>query len=398
MSRSVMLRVKPSIVAGLVAFVIALVAAHGRSTPYNNYTLFASALLHGRLWIDWPGAYIDAVAWNGHRYIVNDPLPGLLMIPLVAIFGLAANQTFLAVILCAIAVGAAWELCERLGASRITSAFLCAFVLFATDLLWTAMLGDVWFIAQTSCVCFMLLALLELAGKNRPWVVALAYSAAIASRFTVVMALPVIVYLTLAGGLLGEGKLISRAEWRARALQLLAVFVPAVLLYVTYNQLRWGVPWDSGHTIFFHQDAIGGVGGSPFSIAHIPYQLWSFFVQLPGVAPAFPWIVPSLSGVALTWTEPALALAFFARGPVRVVVALWAATLLAAGPNLLYYVNGFAQYGMRHSLDFVPFLFVLMIFAVRKQMNAVASAFIVYSCIAGLYGVWFWDVFVRPGN
>lgn len=391
------LKIKPSVLAGIAGFIVAAIAAHGRSTPYNNYTLFASAVLHGRLWIDWPGSYIDAVLWNGHRYIVNDPLPGLLMIPLVLLFGMQANQTFLALVLCGIGVGAAWELGERLGVPRKTNAWLCVFFLGGTGLLWASMLGDVWFIAQTSCVCFMTLALVELSGKNRAWLVALYYIAAILSRFTVVMAFPVIVYLIFTGGLRAEA-VNWRERFRPTLEQLAQVCIPALLIYVWYNLARWGVPWDSGHTIFFHEDPIGSAAGEPFSLHSLPYQLWSFFVQAPDFNASFPWIRPTMSGVALTWCEPALLLAFFARGARRVIIACWIAVFLAAGPNLLYYVNGFAQYGMRHSLDFMPFLYVLMIFALRARFGVIAKALLAYSTLAGLYGVWFWNTFVRPQN
>ncbi len=394
------MKVRRSLYAGLVGFAVALLFSHARSTPYDNYVLFASAVLHGRFWIDWPGPYIDAVLWHGHRYIVNDPLPGFLMIPFVALFGTAANQTLLAVVLCGITIGAAWELCERLGVSGRTTFWLCAFYLAGTDLLWASMLGDVWFVAQTSAVCFMTLALTELAGKNRPWLVVLLYAGAIASRFTAVMALPAIVYLIASGGLGAQ----SRAQFargtqlRRVLLQTAAILIPAALLWVGYNFARWGVPWDRGHTIFFHEDAIGARSGEPFSFANLPYQLWSFFVQMPDFSSRWPWIRPTFSGVALTWTSPALVLAFFARRPRYQVVTMWVAAFLTAGPSFLYYVNGYAQYGMRHTLDFVAFLFVLMIFAARERFVLWAEALVTYSCIAGLYGVWYWNVFVRPGN
>ena len=390
------MKIPRSVIAGFVALIVTAIVAHGRSTPYNNYTLFADALLHGRLWIDWPGAYIDAVLWNGHRFIVNDPLPGIMMIPLVLAFGPAANQTWLAIVLCGLGVGAAWELGERLGLRVGTNVWTTVFFFAGTGFLWTAMLGDVWFIAQTSCVCFMTLALVELAGKNRAWIVALAYAAAIASRFTVVMALPVVAYFTLFGGL--NAAAFDRTRWRSVVTQLAAVLVPAIGLYVLYNELRWGVPWDSGHTIFFHQDSAGAGMSYPFALSNLPYQLWSFFVQAPSFAAAFPFIVPSMSGVALTWCEPALILGFFAKGSRRTTIALWLAAFLAAGPNLLYYINGYAQYGMRHSLDFMPFVYVLIVYAVRERLSILAKALLGYSTLAGLYGVYFWNAFVRVAS
>jgi hypothetical protein len=74
---------------------------------------------------------------------------------------------------------------------------------------------------------------------------------------------------------------------------------------------------------------------------------------------------------------------------------MWILTILAAAPNFVYYVNGYAQFGMRHALDFEPFLFVLMALALRRGANPVATLLIAYSMIAGAWGVWFWRVFVR---
>ncbi len=389
------------LIAAVLGFVITLVASHLRSTPYDNYVLFADALVHGRLWIDWPGPYIDAVLGpDGHRYIVNDPLPALLLLPAVLIAGKAANQTFLAAILCGIACGAAWSLCRRLGATIAVTAWLVAFLLAGTDLLWCSMLGDVWFIAQTSAVCFTLLALVELAGKARAWLVMLAFLCAVGSRFTMIMALPVVVYLIYRGGLR-----IGADEWfpqllpeRARRalIEMAGVFVPVFALWVGYNLARWGVPWDAGHTIFYHQDAVGSPVGSPFGLEHVGYQLRSFFLQGPTIADQAPWFIPEYSGVALTWTSPALVIAFLARRPRPVAAAMWAATALVAIPNLLYYVNGTAQFGMRHALDFEPFLLVLMALAVRARMPVWGGILTGYSIAVGLWGVWYWNTFYRP--
>jgi hypothetical protein len=387
-----------------------------RGTIFTNYVYFADSLLHGHVWIDWPGPRIDAVFSNGRYYIVNDPVPGFLMLPLVKLAGLQANQTLLAVILAGVALGAAWKLFANLGARVSTSIWLCAFLLLGTDLWWCSSLGDVWFVAQTSAVAFTLLCLLELSGKNRSWLVALWFVLAIGSRFTLVMATPVILWLTLRGGLRasddgpqeetsaaasGTTGLRSILDFRGiemrRVLSLAIVLLPAFALWVAYNEVRWGVPWDSGHTIFYHQDHFAGSPtGSPFSIANIPMQLWSFLIQYPKFYPMYPYVVPRFSGVALTWTSPALICAFFARRPRRLVVAMWTATVLVAIPSLLYFVNGFSQFGMRHALDFEPFLIVLMTLFLRERFPLWAKVLLAYSIVVGAWGVWFWRVFYRP--
>jgi hypothetical protein len=377
-------RFKSAYVAALVALVVTALVSQLRPTPYNNYVLLAQAFLHGRAWIDWPGAYIDALQYAGRYYIIEAPLPAILLLPFTAIFGLQTNQTLLAVVLAAVAVGAAWELGERFGLRASANAWICAFLLAGTDLLWCATLGDVWFIAHVSAVAFTLLALAELAGKRRGWVVALFAACAFESRFSMVLALPAYAYLLLAP--------------RRRMTELIpfaSVLIAVGALWVFYNRVRWGTWSDIGYTTWYHQDQAGMPFGSPFRLIYLPYQFWSFFIQAPTRVAAFPWLRPEYSGVALTWTSPALILAFFARTPVRWVIALWIAALLTALPNFLYYVNGFAQFGMRHALDFEPFLVALMMLAVRDRFLRFGYALIAYSCAVGLWGSWYWLSFVR---
>ena len=375
-------RPRPAYVAGVAAFIITALLSHFRATPYDNYVLLAQAILHGRLWIDWPGPYIDALQYAGHYYVIEAPMPALLLLPAVAIFG-TANQTLLAMVLAAVAVGAGWELGERFGLSRTANAWLCGFLLAGTDLLWCAMLGDVWFIAHVCAVCFTMLALVELAGKRRGWLVALVAACAVESRFTMIAAVPIYAYL------------VARERRRRDAVAFTAVLAGGAVLWALYNQARWGTWSDIGYTTWYHQDQAGMPTGSPFRLTYVPYQLWSFFVQLPARLPAFPWLRPEFSGVALTWTSPALALAFFARRPALWVAALGIAAALTAIPNFLYYVNGFAQFGMRHALDFEPFVVALMMLAARDRLEWWGKALIAYSVAVGLWGCWYWLTFVR---
>jgi hypothetical protein len=378
--------------------VVTALVSHLRATPYNNFVLLAQALLSGHAWIDWPGGYIDALPYNGHYFVIEGPLPGLLLMPLVVLFGSQANQTGLAVVLAAVAIGAAWELGERFGLSRSKIAWICAFLLAGTDLLWCAMLGDVWFIAHVSAVCFTLLALVELAGKRRGWLVALFAACAFESRFSMIVALPVYLYLLLAPPCHPEPFDSAQDRLRRRTIRVLsfiATLIPVGILWILYNEARWGTWNDIGYTAWYHQDQVGMPTGSPFRLMYLPYQLQSFFAQLPTFLPGFPWLRPEFSGVALTWTSPALLLAFFARSPARWVLALWAAAILVAIPNFLYYVNGFAQFGMRHALDFEPFLIALMMLAVRERFPRWGYVLITYSVAVGLWGCWYWLTFVR---
>ena len=99
------------LIVTLTALALMALAAHGRATPYNNYTLLADAFLHGRVWIEWPGEISsDALAWQGQHYVIEAPVPGLLDDRLALLFGKTANQTTLAILLGAVGVAAAWDL------------------------------------------------------------------------------------------------------------------------------------------------------------------------------------------------------------------------------------------------------------------------------------------------
>jgi hypothetical protein len=372
--------------AGLLAFAAALLAAHGRATPYDNYVLLAQAFTRGEIAIIWPGPYIDALAYNGERWVIEAPFPALLLVPFVALFA-HVNQTLEAVILCGLAIGCCWLVCEQLGLTPARAAWVCAFAFAGTQLWWCAMLGDVWFIAHVAAVATTFVALAELTGRRRGWLVATAGVAAAFSRFSLVLALPVYAWLVLRAREPGDRR-------RAAAGFAAAVGVGTVL-WVAYNIARWGVWYDVGYTAWYHQDAAGSPTGSPFQLRYLEYELFSFFVQGPQWIDRWPFAIPTYNGLAMTWTSPAFALALLARRPRPLVAAMWVAALLVAGPSFIYYVNGYAQFGMRHALDFAPFLIVLLALAVRERVGPLAAALIVWSCAVGTWGVWFWNTFYR---
>jgi hypothetical protein len=385
----------PAIVAGILATLAILVAAGFAVTPYDNFVLLADAFRHGRVWIDWPGPYIDALPYNGRYYVIEAPMPALLLFPAVLVRGTAVSQSLLSALLGGVATFAGWEIARRLGVPSRTTAILCLFLLLGTDVFWCATFGDVWFIAHVAAVAFTLLVLREFLGRRRGWLVALFAVCALESRFTMAVALPVYGAMLWFGTGLDPQRDRDSSASRRSLLQFACVLVPAAALWVWYNELRWHVPYDIGYTAWYHEDQVGLPDGSPFRLMYLPMQLRSFFVQYPDLRATFPFLIPSIAGVALTWTSPGLLIALFARWPLRIVAAMWLAAILCAVPNFLYYVNGFAQFGMRHALDFEPFLFVLIALAARPGLGPLGLALCAYSSVAGAWGTWYWRAFIR---
>ena len=366
-----------SLVAGAVAFLLIALAGRLHPTAYNNYVLLADAFLHGHVWIDWPGEYIDALSYVGRHYVIEAPMPAILLLPFVAVSGTGANQSLLAALLGGVAVGSGWDIARRIGVPQNARLWLCGFLLFGTDLFWCAMYGDVWFVAHVASAAFTLLALGELLGAKRAWLVAIYAGCAVESRFSLLLAVPVYaVWLALEAP--AGAAFAPHAEFRGSAAALrriLALVQRGTLGHALRHRVHGLVSSGSA----------GEPTGSPFRLAYVPNQLYSFFVRFPDVVGRAPFLVPTYNGVALTWTSPALLLALFARKPRPAVLALWAATALVFLPNVTYYVNGFAQFGMRHALDFEPFLFVLMLFAARDGWRPIWLALCAWSMVAGAW-------------
>ena len=388
-----------AVLIGALTTMIVLCTGALRAPAYNNYVLLAQAFLEHHAWIDWPGPYIDALAWNGAHYIIEAPLPALLLMPAVAIFGASTNQAVLGALLCGLSLWAAWSFASRIGVSTGACLWLVVFLFAGTDLWWCASLGWVWFVAHVASVTMTMLALNELAGARRPWLVALYACAAIASRFSLVLALPVYAIMLLFNIRFSDHAAnLTHPEAPTKPSSTVgfwALCAAYAAVWVLYNLQRWGVPYDIGYTAWYHQDSAGMPTGSPFQLRYLGYQLRSFFLSPPYFVKTFPWVLSSPKGISLTYTSPALLLALRAQQPQRAVIMMWLATFFVATPSFVYYVNGYDQFGMRHALDFEPFLWALMALGARSRLPGWGRALIFYSSAVGAWGVWYWHVLLR---
>ncbi|MDQ2817692.1 MAG: hypothetical protein M3T49_05700 [Candidatus Eremiobacteraeota bacterium] len=357
-----------------------LVSSGFGHTAYDNYVLLANAWVHGSLTVADPGPAIDALHYMGRYYIIEAPLPAVLMLPLVALFGTAANQSLVCVVCGAVAVAAADAMFGRMelsagGRYTALAAFACGTVLW-----WCTAFGAVWMYAHVAGVMFAMLALAELYGARRPWLVGLLLACAALSRLPMALAIPPMLWWVTQDC---DGRLKARRFWA-----FVAGAAPLFVAYAAYNFARWGTPLDIGYTVWYHQDQVGQPTGSPFRLEYLPFNLYSFLMLAPDFARNFPWLRPSSFGVSLTLTSPMLLLALAApRGCERRPLGI--AALLVAAPSMLYYVNGFEQFGMRHSLDFMPFLMPLVGRGLGRVPSGLAMPLVVSSIAANAYGMWY---------
>jgi len=349
-----------------------LVAWRARPTAFADYVYLADAWWHGRNWIAFPGDFLDAIPYHGRAYVIAPPLPALLLLPLVWLFGTNANQTLLDNALGALGVFAAWRLCERIGLDRRTTAAATAFAFFGTSFFVCATTGAVWFLEDAAAFSFSLLALAETFGRGRAWLVAVWALCAALSRYPEFGALPAYVAL----GLIRRGRGAGEERFAFP-------LVPALVGWVLYNFNRWRSVLDEGYR-YYHRAMDPASAAPAFSLAYVPMQMHELLATGPRVIGRAPWIVPSLFGTSITFTSLPFAYAPFAGFGFE-ARALWFAVVATALPALCYYDSGNEQFGVRHALDFEPFLFALLLLALKRRPSLlVTRALVAFAAVGGV--------------
>ena len=369
------------IVAAIVAIIFSIVTKL-QATTINNDVWLADAWLHGHLWLaHFPGPWIDAMPYHGRAYIVEAPVPALLLLPFVAVFGFSTNQTILGIVLVAIAAYGAWRTGEYLKLRGVTLLAMTAFLVFGTSVAMCAIEGGVWFVAHLSAVAFTFLALAELSGSGIGWKIAMWAALAAGSRYPLLLALP------------GYALLIFLKDARGGQLRsFLGILAPVGVLFCAYNLARWNTLNDIGFSLWYRvMDPRAQSGRPPFGLDNLAMQVNAFFLHGPLLTSDFPYVRAEKFGLSLAWTSPALVLSIFARSPKVDVLIFWALAIATAAPAFLYYDLGGVQLGMRHALDFAPFLIVLLMFAIRNTLvERVFWLLALYSVLFGAYELVLW--------
>ena len=142
---------------------------------YNHFVWQADAYLHGRVWIPFPVIGTDTSPGNDYLqdvYPLTDasgvflgrvllpfpPLPALVLLPFVAVFGLATDQEAISICIAAIGVFVAWWMLGKLRISLAVHALTTLVFATGTVWWWAAAVGSTWYFAHQVAVVLALLA------------------------------------------------------------------------------------------------------------------------------------------------------------------------------------------------------------------------------------------------
>ena len=435
LARTAAPRARTALVVGL-GLVLACFALYQLTRPayqavYNHFAWQAEGWLDGQFSIrfpvvesaDGPGnAYFNDViavldesgAPTGRGMIPFPPLPALVLLPFVALFGLAIDQTFLAIVIGALDVGVAFWLLGRLPVRPAVRNLLTVFVGAGAALWYAASLGSTWYFAHVVAVGLTLGAVgVALDGEARaqtradardgrrgtgrggapdagswtaPWrwidgrQVAAGFLLGLAatSRLTVAFGFP---FLVLVGG----------GGWRGRGSSAAIGMALPILGLLAYNLAATGTLFNPVYEGLYRYE----VGAYPDlgyqaawslqDIRYIPQNLGIMLAGLPTFLPpcdpgvartpwsaaGCSWVIPGQRGMSFLLASPAYLLALPALGLLRDrrVVGAFVATAAIATVNLMHFSQGWVQFGYRFSLDFAPFLLVAVALGAERFLG-----------------------------
>jgi hypothetical protein len=344
---------------------------HHRPSHAPHFMYQADAWLHGQLHLRLPPPDLnDWARVDGRWYVSFPPGPALLMSPLVAVWGLSLDDVSFTVLFAALNVALFFLVLERLRAAgesprtRGEDAALALLFAFGTVAFSCSIRGEVWYTAEVLGVTATCLYLLAAHRAAHPLAAGLAWSFAAITRTPLVFTgLFFAAEVISGGGRLGDA--IRRgATWRDpirwRKVALFALGAAPLLAFAAWsNWARFGSPLDFGHAHFWNNRVNADIRRwGLFSLHYLPKQLHAAFTRLPLFEDGRLTYHPD--GMSLLVTTPPFLLLLWPRLGPRLHPALWLTVAATALPGFLYQNTGYVQFGYRFSLDYTPYLFLLL--------------------------------------
>ncbi len=370
------------------------------NTPSKSYWQFlADAFFRGELFLTDPDTTHDLTFYNGHWFVPNPPLPAIIMMPLIKIFGLwTFNTTLFSSWIGAINTGLMYLILKKASQKGLTpknpSSILWLTVIFAvgTNHWWLSILGQMWFISQVLTVTFCELAVLCVLSEKLPFVTGSMLGLAILARPNV---------FTLYPFLLGIFCFIQNEKpkiyWRRLIQWVIRSVFPIVIagfLLLYYNLLRFNSWFDFGYvTIHGASWIISAV--KEFGMFHPHFIKTNASVMLfhiPQIRITSNGINfnPGMMGYSIFFMTPPL---FFIFRRIRKNwwnLGAWISIILSISLLLMYHNTGAEQVGFRYVMDFILPLFFLMAQGIGKKITIVLIILTITAILINAGSIYWW--------
>jgi hypothetical protein len=380
---------------------------HGRHTDLDYFLPLADAFLHGRLGLlEGPSWLNELVPFGGLFQVVYPPMPALVLLPVVALFGPHFDQAWVSILLAAANVAIIYEILRAMAVEARTRVVLSLVFAFGTIVWYSAQAGSSWHVAHVVATLFLLLAIRACQVDARPALIGLLFGGAILARLPLILAFPFFAAYVVDAAIretTGDRTPFGRLgadrprfwETRPDVRRVLELGMPMaagvalpVIGYLIYDYLRFGSPFQTGYALIpgLLQEAQYKDGF--FSVVNIPRKLYALVLTVPIQIGDFPWVQPRrLGGLSILLTTPLFLWAIRARRPDWFGLGSWLAIGLVLIPILLHADPGGAQFGFRYAQDFYPFLFMLTVRGLHGRLSFEAWLAIAIGALVNLWGM-----------
>lgn len=309
---------------------------------------------------------------NGRWYVSFPPFPAVLMMPFVAIWGLSFNDVAFTLVFTALNVPLLYRLLRRVQPQRTEwEHAVFALVYGFGTLAWSCGIrGEVWFTAETIGVTLTLLYLHASLGARHPVLAGLAIGCGAITRTPLAFAAIFFVFEALApGGPVDWPTLRDPARWRAAIPRLVPylIAIVAVAIPMAYmNDVRFGSFSEFGHSHLYANRVNAQVQRyGLFHYAFLERNLHDAFTRLPEIQFHPLRFGFNGEGMSLFVTTPLFFWLLWPKQKPRLHRALWLTVAVVAIPGFFYQNSGYYQFGFRFSLDYTPYLIVLLALGAR---------------------------------
>lgn len=336
------------------------------------------------------GDYADYMA---KQYLFYGPMPSIMLIPFVLAFGKEFPQNFLSIVGILIVYISIFLISRKLKVSKEDSIWLANFFAFGTVFYYLTLVNISAYLAQVVGTTFVILALLAYISRRNWLLVGILIAAAGVTRFTLFGASIFFLYELLKN---------KNRNSKRKLLLFIAPIILSILVIGLYNNRRFHSPFETGYrynvtlrTYPLNTNLDYGL----FNIRHVPANLYTFLLKGPDSVKEegkafilkFPYLKVDGWGLTILFTSPLFIYLIRAK-KFDYTVPATATIIILLIPSLLYFGIGFSQFGYRYSLDFLPFLFLILISAFSRGLPPFAKFLIfvgvIFNC---LYMLSIWD-------
>jgi hypothetical protein len=376
----------------IVSALVFIACTASRAQPLDYFNRLAEAFLNGRIWLDEAPSWLNELIPGrpGQWYVTYPPMPAVLAMPFVALFGREFPAQVYSSLYAALDAGLFYLLLGKLDLGmRIRDRLgLTVVFTFGTVFWYVSIGGSAWYFAHVCAVLFTLAAALVALDRRPAWIAGLLIGCAALARLPAGLAAPFVL-----AALLGFPTSLRGLDYRlvARTTVVfgLGLAVPAAA-YLLYNEARWGTLADQGYVL------IPGVLDDPVYVKHgilsvwyIPRNLFAILFRSWNYVDDAPFLQPSWWGLGIFLTTPLYL--WMAKARLHDPRVAWAllATALVSIPILTHGNVGFTQFGYRFSLDFQVLLFVVLATVIARhgwsRLSVLAGAASIAFCA---YAIW----------